>query len=412
VTLRPAGAPSYDDLAARLADAEAALEAVAAGAVDALASGHGAGGEIIALERADSFFVTLVTEMQEATASLDSNGTLLYANPRFAELLGLPLSRVLGRTLAELTAKAERAAARRLLAEAARGPARGALELLRGDGRLVPVSVSAAPIAGERPEVCLVATDLTERKQAEITLRRSREQIERQNAELERQNAELGQFAYLAAHDLNEPLRVIGGFVQLLQRRYDGQLDERADTFIQATVDGVARMQAMIDALLNYSRVEQSKVGADKVDCNRAVGEARLNLHHLISDRHADLQIGELPTIPGEPASIGQLFQNLISNAVKYGDPRNPWVEVSAQQADGNWVFSVEDNGAGIDADQSERVFEMFKRLHGRDQAGTGIGLAICKRIVEKYGGRIWVEPRATGGSAFRFTVPTDGRPS
>ena len=177
MTLRPADAPSYDDLAARLADAEAALEAVAAGAVDALASGHGAGAEMIALERADSFFVTLVTQMQEATASLDSNGTLLYANPRFAELLGLPLSQVLGRTLAELTAKSGRAAARRLLAEAARGPARGTLELLRGDGGLVPVSVSAAPIAGERPEVCLVATDLTERKQAEITLREAEERF-------------------------------------------------------------------------------------------------------------------------------------------------------------------------------------------------------------------------------------------
>jgi diguanylate cyclase (GGDEF)-like protein/PAS domain S-box-containing protein len=175
VTHRPEGAPSYDDPAARLADAEAALQAVAAGAVDALASGHGAGAEMISLERADSFFVTLVTAMQEATASLDSNGTLLYANPRFAELLGLPLSQVLGRTLAELTAKAGRAAARRLLAEAARGPASGTLELRRGNGRLVPVSVSAAPIAGERPEVCLVATDLTERRQAEDAIRRHAE---------------------------------------------------------------------------------------------------------------------------------------------------------------------------------------------------------------------------------------------
>jgi diguanylate cyclase (GGDEF)-like protein/PAS domain S-box-containing protein len=175
VTVRSVSAPSYADLAARLTDAEAALAAVAAGAVDALASGPGTG--MIALERADSFFVTLVTEMQEATASLDSNGTLLYANPRFAELLDLPLSRVLGRTLAELTTKGGPAAARRLLAQALRGPTRGTLELVRGDGRLVPVSVSAAPIAGERPEVCLVAMDLTERKQAEMTLREAEERF-------------------------------------------------------------------------------------------------------------------------------------------------------------------------------------------------------------------------------------------
>lgn len=177
MTHRPVGAPSYDNLAARLADAEAALEAVAAGAVDALAAGQGAGAEVIALEGADSFFRTLVTEMQEATASVDSHGTVLYANPRFAELLGIAPSQVLGRTLGELTAKDGRAAARQLLADAARGPVRGTLELLHGDGRLVPVSVSAAPIAGERPEVCLVATDLTERKQAEITLREAEERL-------------------------------------------------------------------------------------------------------------------------------------------------------------------------------------------------------------------------------------------
>lgn len=184
---RLADAANYEDLAARLLDAEAALEAVAAGAVDAVtsASEHGAEG-VTALEGSDSFFRTLVTEMQEATASLDANGTVLYANPRFGELLGMALSQVLGRTLTELTAKAGRAAARRLLANAARGPARGTLELRRGDGQLVPVSVSAAPLAGEPPEVCLVATDLTEH-------RRYEQQLE-----------------YLASHDL---------LTQLLNRR-------------------------------------------------------------------------------------------------------------------------------------------------------------------------------------------------
>ena len=169
MTSRPREAPSYEDLAARLVDAEAALEAVAAGAVDALAAGHGVEG-VTALENSDSFFRTLVTEMQEATVSMNANGIVLYANPRFGELLGMPLSQVLGRTLTELTANAGREAARRLLANAARGPARGTLELLRGDGQLVPVSVSAAPLAGEPPEVCLVATDLTEHRRHEQQL--------------------------------------------------------------------------------------------------------------------------------------------------------------------------------------------------------------------------------------------------
>ena len=192
---------------------------------------------------------------------------------------------------------------------------------------------------------------------------------------------------------------MIAGFVQLLQRRYEGRLDAQADRYIGATVDGIERMQAMIDALLEYSRIGRVGIGAKPVDCEVAVRHARLSLNRLIDERHAELRVGSLPTIAGEPALIDQLFQNLISNAVKYGAAEHPQVEVRAERDNGDWQFSVEDNGAGVDPRHSERVFEMFRRLHSRDEAGTGIGLAICKRIVEKHGGQIGRAPRPAAGA-------------
>jgi light-regulated signal transduction histidine kinase (bacteriophytochrome) len=279
-----------------------------------------------------------------------------------------------------------------------------ALDALHRSGRELPVELTISPQRAPGGwQFNAFIRDVSERKRLE-------EERDRFNAELERSNEELEQFAYVASHDLTEPLRAIGGFVSLLQHRYRGRLDDQADRFIDAAVSGVERMEAMIDALLKLSRIGQTKIGAELVDCEQAVDQARLNLRRLIDERKADLQVGELPAVPGEPALIGEVFQNLIANAVKYGDPDSPTVSVHADRSNGEWVFSVEDNGAGIDPRQSARVFEMFKRLHDRDQAGAGIGLAISKRIVEKHGGRIWVEPRSDGGSAFRFAVPAGRR--
>jgi PAS domain S-box-containing protein len=229
--------------------------------------------------------------------------------------------------------------------------------------------------------------------------------------ELERSNAELEQYAYVASHDLGEPLRVVSGFVQLLQRRYEGQLDGDADRFIEATVNGVDRMQAIIDALLAYSRVGRAEVARDRADCGGVARAAVAALQAQIEGARAEVHVGELPLVHCDDVLVGQVVQNLISNAIKFRDGEDPIVEISAEWGRGEWVFSVADNGVGIDPRDASRVFEMFQRAHVGDRPGIGIGLAMCKRIVEKHGGRIWAESRAAGGTVMRFSLPDTPAP-
>jgi light-regulated signal transduction histidine kinase (bacteriophytochrome) len=244
------------------------------------------------------------------------------------------------------------------------------------------------------------------RKGAEEALERTAAELRRRADELERSNAELEQFAYVASHDLSEPLRMISGFVQLLSERYTGRLDADADEFIAYTVDGVERMQALITDLLAYSRVGRA-VEDEPVDLGEVIADARAALRAPITERDAEIEVGELPTVVGDRRELTQLFQNLLSNAVKFVPEGRPKVQVSARRADDTWEVGVRDNGIGIDPEQGERVFKMFQRLHGRDEyPGTGIGLAIVKKIAERHGGDVTVSPGLEGGSEFRVTLP------
>ncbi len=351
-----------------------------------------------ALREAEERFRAAFETAAIGMALVSPEGTFMQVNSALCEIVGYGEEELLAKTFQDIThpddLEADLALVRQVLAGEI-ATYQMEKRYLHAHGRTVWILLSVSLVrdpGGEPLYFVSQIEDISARKRAQI--------------ELERSNQELGEFAYVASHDLNEPLRVISGFVQLLQRRYTGKLDQQADGFIDATVDGVERMQAIIDALLEYSRVGRANVGPELVDCDRAVDQARSSLERLLAEHNAELEVDELPTIEGEPALISQLFQNLIANAVKYGDPDHPRVHVSATRANGDWRFSVEDNGAGIDPEQRERAFEMFKRLHDREISGTGIGLAICKRIVEKHGGRIWVEPREVGGSVFRFTVP------
>jgi signal transduction histidine kinase len=230
---------------------------------------------------------------------------------------------------------------------------------------------------------------------------------ERAQQELERSNADLEQFAYVASHDLQEPLRMIGSYIELLARRYRGKLDADADDFIQYAVDGVARMQELIDDLLSYSRVGRRGKELVPTEVAEAFEEATANLRTAIDESSATITADALPSVRGDASQLAQLFQNLLGNAIKFRGDAAPRIHVSAVRQDGDWAFSVSDNGIGLDPRHADRIFVMFQRLHSREEyAGTGIGLAICKRIVERHGGHIRAESEGAGkGTAFHFTL-------
>jgi light-regulated signal transduction histidine kinase (bacteriophytochrome) len=231
--------------------------------------------------------------------------------------------------------------------------------------------------------------------------------LEARAVALERSNSELEQFAYVASHDLQEPLRKVASFCQLLQRRYIGQLDERADQYIEYAVDGAKRMQALIDDLLAFSRVGRSEREPALVSLASALSQARTNLAAEIRRSGATISTSELPVVRAEFTLITSLFQNLLSNAIKFRGDKPPQIGVSAAREDGSWLFSVTDNGIGIEPEFADRIFIIFQRLHDRaSYAGTGIGLAMCRKIVEHYGGKMWLDTSFRGGSRFCFTLP------
>jgi light-regulated signal transduction histidine kinase (bacteriophytochrome) len=225
--------------------------------------------------------------------------------------------------------------------------------------------------------------------------------------DLERSNSELEQFAYVASHDLQEPLRKVASFCQLLQRRYIGQLDARADQYIEYAVDGAKRMQVLIDDLLTFSRVGRVDREAALISCASALSAARVNLAAEIRKSGAVIETDELPVIRAEFSLITSLFQNLVGNAIKFRSEKPPQIRVSVKRLDPFWQFCVADNGIGIEPEYAERIFVIFQRLHDRSSySGTGIGLAMCRKIVEYYGGKIWLETTASEGATFCFTLP------
>lgn len=238
--------------------------------------------------------------------------------------------------------------------------------------------------------------DITERKQTEEELKRSNDNLE--------------QFAYVASHDLQEPLRMMASYSKLLERRYNDKLDTDANEFIGYIVDGAKRMQRLINDLLAYSRVGRTDMPIGEIDCNSILGRVINSMMPAIEESKAGITHDELPTLVGSDSNFIQLFQNLIGNAIKFHGPELPCVHVSTVKEGGEWIFSVRDNGIGIEPQYTDRIFLLFQRLHGREQyTGTGIGLSICKKIVEKQGGRIWVESEYGKGSTFYFTFPAKG---
>ncbi len=247
----------------------------------------------------------------------------------------------------------------------------------------------------------LVFRDVTER-------RRSEEQLRRLNRDLTRTNQDLQQFSYAASHDLKEPLRTVSNYLQLIRSRYSGKLlDREASQLFDVAVAGAQRMHSLVEALLEYSRAgEVSDSTLEPVPVDKIVSDVITNLQSAISDTGAKILAGPLPVVTGNPLYLTQVFENLIGNALKYRSEKPPRISVTAEEGPHDWVFSVEDNGIGIPAEYQAQIFGIFKRLHGDEYPGTGIGLATCKKIVDRQGGRIWVASELGKGARFSFTVP------
>ena len=245
-----------------------------------------------------------------------------------------------------------------------------------------------------------VGLDITELKKAE-------EDLKHLSDELRRSNKDLLQFAYLAAHDLQAPLSVVDGYLRLIAKRYKDKLDREPNEFIDSTIDIVKGMSNLISDLLEYSKAGSKELHLESVDCSSVLNKAIHRLQESIKETKAVISHDDLPILFVDVSQTISLFQNLIGNALKYHDKEIPAIHISAQHMGNEWVFSVRDNGIGIAPDQVERIFEIFQRLHGQGKyPGTGIGLAICKRIMEQHGGRIWVESELGKGSIFYFTIP------
>jgi light-regulated signal transduction histidine kinase (bacteriophytochrome) len=282
---------------------------------------------------------------------------------------------------------------------------------LNKEGKEFPVEINLSPMQTDEGQLLTAAIrDVSEKRQLEKAIRDTNVTLERKvkqrTEELERKNRELEQFAYVASHDLQEPLRTIGSFVDLLGKQYKGRLDDHADKYMNYIVQSSDRMKVLIKDLLDYSRLGREK-DARQVNCNSIVEQVKADLNMVIKDNQAEIKAGALPVIAAYPTELKLLFQNLVSNSIKFRKPDvSPQVEITASKENGHWQFAFRDNGIGIEPQHVDKIFVIFQRLHNRTSyEGSGIGLAHCKKIVELHGGTIWVKSELGIGSTFYFTI-------
>ena len=341
-----------------------------------------------------------VTDCNEATLRLTQRSR--------EEILGKPFEDLLSPEFRSLIPDARKFLVGAVLArtEPSRGKketVRTASQLLRKNGETVDIEANISTIedaSGQPAELLIVARDVTERKQMEF-------QLDSSLADLQRSNAELEQFAYVTSHDLQEPLRMITSYIQIIEEDYKGKLDADADQYIAFAVEGAKRMHTLVNDLLAYSRVGTRGESFMPIRLNNVLSAATANLEVAMEESHAVVTHDRLPTVLGDESQLIQLFQNLLGNAIKFRSDVPPIIHVGVEQTKDGWEFSVHDNGIGIDMKYAERIFAVFQRLHAREEyPGTGIGLAVVKKIVERHGGRIWAESEPANGSTFYFTLP------
>ena len=373
------------------------------------------------LEAASAYARSLIEASLDPLVTISPTGKITDVNEATEEATGITRDQLLGSDFSDIFAQPDmaRRGYQQVLAE---GFVRDyPLTIRHTSGRTIEVLYNATVYrdeAGEVKGVFAAARDITERKRVEEELDEHRKNLERlvrqrtfeleqTAADLARSNRDLEQFAYVSSHDLQEPLRMVTGFMRLFDRAYRGKLDPTADQYIHFAVDGAKRMQALIDGLLAYSRLGTRSKKPESTDFSQAFRFAVSNLTLSIQESGARITAGDLPTVRADESQLIQLFQNLIGNALKFRSDQPLRIHVDARREGDNWVFSVKDNGIGIDPEFHQKIFMIFQRLHTRDKhPGDGMGLAICKKIVERHGGTIWVESVPAQGATFCFTLP------
>lgn len=391
-----------EELRLRLTEAEETLNAIQNGQVDAVVVNGLEGTQVFTLEGADYAYRILIEEMNEGVALLTTDLSIYYCNRQLASMFKIPLENIIGKPITDFISLEQLKKCRIPLKNNLTSSCKEEISISACDGTPMIIQVNICFLK-KINGYYMIITDLTEQKKSE-------QELHDLLKDLERSNEELQQFAYVSSHDLQEPLRTIASFTQLLERRYKGKFDADADEFMDYVVEAAKRMQRMILDLLEYSRVSTSNVEFKEIDITDALDEALFNLKGTIKRNNAVITHNDLPAVTADKSQLVKVFQNLISNAIKFRkETEPPKIYISARENEekDEYVFSVADNGIGMDTQYAGRVFTIFQRLHTIEEYhGSGIGLSVAKRIIERHSGRIWVESELGKGATFYFTLP------